>query len=90
MKYFVEQIIEKAKKSGKDITESTLEKAAKNNFKFNVLNWGTGFGISALFLSTIIPKMQYWITKQITGSNEFPGTAEFRKNQQTQNNNMEK
>lgn len=90
LKYFVEQIIEKAKKSGKDITESTLEKAAKNNFKFNVLNWGTGFGISALFLSTIIPKMQYWITKQITGSNEFPGTAEFRKNQQTQNNNMEK
>ena len=81
VKFFVEQIVSKAKKSGKSITEELLEKTAKSNFKFNILNWGTGFAISALFLSTLIPKMQYWITKKVTGTNEFPGTAEFREAQ---------
>jgi hypothetical protein len=26
--------------------------------------------------------MQYWITKKITGNDDFPGTAEFRHPQQ--------
>ncbi len=82
VKFYVEQIINKAKKAGKDVTEEMLERAAKTNFKFNVLNWGTGFVISAIFLSSIIPKMQYWITKKITGNDDFPGTAEFRHPQQ--------
>ena len=81
LKYFVEQILKKAKAANKEITSEILEKAAKTNFKYNVLNWGTGFAISALFLSTLIPKMQYWITRKMTGENEFPGTAEFRQNQ---------
>ena len=42
-----------------------------------MFNWGTGFAISAIFLSTIIPKVQYWITKVTTGQNEFPGTADY-------------
>ena len=78
LRYFATQIIEKAKKSGYEITEEILEKAVKKNFRFNLLNWGTGFGVSALFLSTLIPKIQYWITQKRTGSNEFPGTKEFR------------
>jgi len=41
------------------------------------LNWGTGFAVSALFLSTIIPKVQYWITRVTTGSDSFPGVAEY-------------
>jgi hypothetical protein len=43
-----------------------------------MINWGSGFAVSALFLSTIIPKMQYLITKLRTGQNSFPGTEEFR------------
>jgi len=82
LKFFVEQIIEKAKKSGSEITEEILNNAVKKNSRLNALNWGTGFAVSALFLSTIIPKVQYWITKHYTGSNEFPGTKEFRKNQE--------
>ena len=85
IKFYVEQIVEKSKKANKankDITSEILEKAAKTNFKFNILNWGAGFVISALFLSTLIPKMQYWITKHFTGTNEFPGTAEFRENKE--------
>lgn len=89
LKYFVEQIIEKAKKSQKDITAEVLEKACKANFWKNVLNWGSGFVVSALFLSTFIPKIQYWLTKKITGSNSFPGTEEYRK-QQTNVNNKNK
>lgn len=82
IKFHIEKIINKAEKSGKKITEDVLTKACKSNFRYNVLNWGTGFAISALFLSTLIPKMQYWITKRMTGSNEFPGTEEFRKQQE--------
>jgi hypothetical protein len=82
--YFVKQITEKAAKAKKEITEEVIEKAVKSNFKYNVLNWGTGFAVSALFLSTLIPKMQYWITKHITGSNAFPGTEEYRKQQAAQ------
>ena len=87
LKYFVQQIIEKASKAGKDITSDVIEKAAKSNFRKNVLNWGSGFVVSALFLSTLIPKIQYWLTKKITGSNAFPGTEEYAKQNQVANNN---
>ena len=85
LKYFVQQIISKAEKAGKEITPEILEKASKMNFRMNVLNWGSGFAISALFLSTLIPKIQYWITKKVTGSDAFPGTEEYRKQQAAQN-----
>lgn len=84
LKFFVNSIVKKAKKTGKEITEETLSKATKINSRFNILNWGTGFAVSALFLSTFIPKMQYWITRKTTGSNDFPGTKEFREKQQAQ------
>ena len=35
-----------------------------------------GFAVSAAFLSTIIPKTQYLITRLRTGKNEFPGIEE--------------
>ena len=82
VKFFAEQIIEKAKKSGKEITEEFIDKAVKSNSRYNALNWGAGFVVSALFLSTIIPKLQYWMTKKITGTDEFPGTEEYRKQQE--------
>lgn len=84
LKYYVEKIIKKAKDSGKQITEEMLERASKSNARFNMLNWGAGYVVSALFLSTIIPKVQYWMTKRITGSDNFPGTEEYRKQQEAQ------
>ena len=76
---YVKSIIEQAKKTdAKEITSSVLKKASKHNFKMNIINWGAGFALSALFLSTLIPKMQYLITKLRTGQNNFPGTEEFR------------
>lgn len=76
---YVNSIIEKAKKTNAgEITERLLNKASNNNLRLNALNWGSGFVISALFLSTIIPKVQYLITKLRTGSDSFPGTKEYQ------------
>lgn len=51
---------------------------SSKNLKMNALNWGAGFVTSALFLSTFIPKLQYQITKWRTGSDKFPGTAQYQ------------
>lgn len=76
---YVNSIIDTARKSDtKDVTSKLLKKASAHNLKMNAINWGSGFVVSALFLSTIIPKLQYQITKWRTGSNEFPGTAQYR------------
>ena len=77
MFHYVNKIINKAKKAGKDITPEMLESARRINFVKNAVNWGIGFTISAAFLSTFIPKIQYWITKVTTGHNAFPGTADY-------------
>ena len=72
---YIETIIKKAKDG--DITKDLLKKVNRDNLVKNSLNWGIGFAISAAFLSTFIPKIQYWITRKATGSNEFPGTANY-------------
>ena len=78
-KSFVEDIIKAAKKKGKEVTAEMIESANKKQFLKQAFSWGTSFAISILFLSMIIPKAQYWITKKLTGSNEFPGTANYDK-----------
>ena len=75
MERYVETIIKKAKNG--EITKDIINKVCKENYIKNTFNWGLGFAISAAFLSTFIPKIQYWITKISTGSNEFPGTADY-------------
>ena len=76
---YVKSIIKKAKETGaEEITSKMLRKASNNNLKMNALNWGAGFAVSALFLSTIIPKLQYLITKYRTGQDAFPGTQQYR------------
>lgn len=76
---YVKSIIEDAKKANlTEISSDLLAKASRKNFKLNALNWGSGFAISALFLSTLIPKMQYLITKLRTGQDAFPGTEQYR------------
>lgn len=74
---YVDTIIKKAKKNNIEITSDLLKKVNRENFIKNTANWGVGFAISALFLSTLIPKMQYWITKMRTGQNSFPGTTDY-------------
>ena len=88
---YVKSIVETAKKTDtKEITQSMIRKASNHNLKMNAINWGAGFVTSALFLSTIIPKLQYLITKLRTGSNAFPGTKEYREQPQTQSQTQTK
>ena len=75
---YVENLMEMAKKESGEITNKLLRKASTRNLLLNAFNWGSGFVISALFLSTLIPKMQYLITILRTGSSAFPGTNEYR------------
>ena len=75
--HYVTKLVEKAEKHGKDITSDTLKNFCRENFIKNTFNWGVGFAISALLLSTLIQKMQYWITKMTTGQDKFPGTADY-------------
>ena len=75
MEKYVESIIKKAKNG--EITKDIINKVCRENYTKNAINWGIGFAISAAFLSTFIPKIQYWITKKLTGSDAFPGTADY-------------
>lgn len=76
---YVESIITDAKNNGKDIVDwESMQKVNKRNLNRNGLYWGAGMAVSALFLSTIIPKIQYFITKMRTGKDGFPGIENMR------------
>ena len=79
MMEYVANIAKKAKASGENITMETLRKTNKSNFRKNAFNLGAGFAVSAYFLSTAIPKMQYWMTTAQTGKNKFPGVEKYDK-----------
>lgn len=76
---YVEDIIKKSKASGKSINADTLQHACKMNLLKNGINMLAGFAVSAYFLSTAIPKIQYWLTKEQTGKNKFPGIQNYTK-----------
>ena len=61
-----------------EITMDVLKKASKRNSVMHSSYLIAGIGISALFLSTLIPKMQYWITRKRTGKTGFPGIEECK------------
>lgn len=79
LKSEIEDYINLLCKDAKDgkITKASLEKAKNKNLFGSGLNLVAGFTVAALFLSTIIPKFQYWVTKMKTGKNEFPGLADI-------------
>ena len=70
-----------AKKAGgvAEISTDIINKASKRNLFRHSAYLGLGLGISALFLSTLIPKFQYWVTKMRTGKDGFPGVENEKK-----------
>ena len=76
---FTSAICDYAKDKGKNIDDSLLETINKSNLRKYSLFYGIGFAVSTFFLSTGIPKFQYYVTKQITGQDKFPGIAEYNK-----------
>ena len=47
------------------------------NITYNGINFAAGFVVAAAFLSTFIPKIQYYITRKTTGVDAFPGTYDY-------------
>ena len=76
---YVQSIVEIAEKQAAktgapaEVSIDILKKASKRNAIFHSTYLGAGLGVSILFLSTLIPKMQYLITKLRTGKDGFPG-----------------
>ena len=76
---FVDETVKCAKDG--QITEDVLKNVDKKNLLRTGAFWAAGFLVSALFLSTLIPKAQYWLTERRTGKNEFPGLHDKKLNQ---------
>ena len=75
---YVQAIVNDAQKTGEVSAERMLE-LNKRNMRKNGLFMGLAMGVSAFFLSTVIPKIQYYITYKRTGKNSFPGTEGMEK-----------
>ena len=75
MESYVDTIC-KASKNGK-VDKKLLDTVQKKNLMYNGINFMVGFGVAAAFLSTIIPKIQYYVTRKATGVDAFPGVYDF-------------
>ena len=78
MNDYINDICKQAK-DGK-VTKELLNKVKSRNIMYSGINFVTGFLVAAAFLSTIIPKMQYYMTQKRTGLNVFPGTYDYEHN----------
>jgi len=77
MENYVDTIC-KAAKGGK-VNKALLDKVRKKNLMYNGINFAAGFIFAAAFLSTIIPKIQYYVTRKATGVDAFPGVYDYEK-----------
>lgn len=75
MEQYVESIC-KASKNGK-VDKKLLEEVKKKNLIYNGVNFAIGFAVAAAFLSTLIPKFQYYVTRKTTGVDAFPGLYDY-------------
>lgn len=78
MNDYISDICKQAK-DGK-VDKALLDKVKSKNITYSGINFAAGFAFAALFLSTLIPKMQYLITQRRTGLNVFPGTYDYEHN----------
>ncbi len=84
LKAQMEQYIETICKEAKDgkIDKNLLDKVRNKNIMFSGINFAAGFVVAATFLSTLIPKFQYYVTRRATGVDAFPGTYDYEKNRE--------
>lgn len=77
MEQYVDTVC-KSSRNGK-VNKELIEKIQKKNLMYNGINFAAGFAVAALFLSTLIPKIQYWYTRKTTGVDAFPGVYDYSK-----------
>lgn len=80
MEDYVETLLKEAK--GGKIDKNLLNKVKNKNITYNGINFAAGFVVAAAFLSTFIPKIQYYITRKTTGVDAFPGTYDYEHKQE--------
>lgn len=84
---YAQSILDKANKDGVNvISQDLLKKMKSRNLITKLGYWGVGMAISGYFLSTAIPKIQYWMTQQTTGHNDFPGIQQYEKDKKHKKN----
>ena len=71
---YVEAIAKEAENKKQNVNFELMKKMNKRNLTKGGVFMLLAMGVSSLFLSTIIPKVQYYITYLRTGKNSFPGT----------------
>ncbi len=77
---YVEAIVKEAENKKQNVNFELMKKLNKRNMAKSGLFMLLAMGVSSLFLSTIIPKVQYYITYLRTGKNSFPGTENMTQN----------
>jgi hypothetical protein len=84
LKAQMEQYIETICKTAKDgkIDKKLLDKVKNKNIMYSGINFLAGFAVAATFLSTLIPKFQYYVTRKTTGIDAFPGTYDYEKHKE--------
>lgn len=75
---YAQDIIKYSRKTGKEVSLGMLKGFNKANLIKNGINLVAGYAVCAYFLSTVIPKVQYWITVRKTGENKFPGIKQLQ------------
>ena len=80
----MEQYIETVCKTAKDgkVDKALLDKVKQKNIMYSGINFAAGFLVAATFLSTLIPKFQYYVTRKKTGVDAFPGTYDYEKHRE--------
>ncbi len=91
LKADMEQYVETVCNAAKDgkVDKKLLEKIKNKNIMYNGINFVAGFALAAAFLSTFIPKIQYYVTKKATGVDVFPGTYDFEKGKEMEDDYVE-
>ena len=84
LKHQMEDYVENICKEAKDgvINKKLLDKVRNKNIMFGGINFAAGFIVAATFLSTLIPKFQYYVTRKTTGIDAFPGVYDFDKHKE--------
>ncbi len=76
---YVQSIADFAESRGKEkITAELLTQARNRNFIAKLAYTLVGMGVSAAFLASIIPKIQYKVTEMRTGNKDFPGIKDIK------------
>ncbi|MCR4881763.1 MAG: hypothetical protein K6A44_07420 [bacterium] len=78
IKRYTESIATYAEKAGQNISSDIIKQTKTRNLFVKVGYTLAGMAVSSLFLSTLIPKLQYKITEWRTGNKEFPGIKDIK------------